>query len=69
MDFRLIQDRNNIVPTPNYVTFSQHVMMLSQQRISDVEALALKQYMYNTRNIIPKRVYKFIIETCHLKDN
>lgn len=68
MDYRIIQDHNHIVPIPNYVTFSQHVMLLSQQRISDVEAIALKQYLFNTKNITTKRVYKLVIETCHLKD-
>ena len=45
MDYRIIQRKNNILPQPNFMTFSKHVLLLSHKRVSEVEAEALKAYL------------------------
>ena len=68
LDYRSIQDSNMAVPCPNFVTFTQHNLLLFQQRISQVEAAALRTYFEKTRDLIDKRVYKLCIDACIMKD-
>ena len=48
MDYRLTQTRLEIVPQPNFITFSEHFLFLCQQRISEAEAEALGDYLKKT---------------------
>ena len=57
-----------VVPNPGFLTFSKHILVLSQQRATEVQAEALRSYLCNTGALIDQRVYKLIIESCHMDD-
>lgn len=68
MAYRMIHLRNNTVPCPKFVTFMKHVMFLPQQRVSEVEAEALKTYLIQTNEVADCRVYKLCIDACIMTD-
>lgn len=68
MAYRLIQTRNMVVPCPKFVTFTQHILFLTNQLVTENEAEALKAYLANTKAITEKRVYKLYIDACQMTD-
>jgi len=57
-----------LVPNPGFLTFSKHILALSHKRVSESEADALRSYFCNTSGVVDQRVYKLIIESCHMTD-
>jgi len=68
MDYRLTQIRQQVVPQPNFITFSEHFLFLCQQRISKAEAEALGHYLKTTGVLVEKRIHRLIIEQCSMTD-
>ena len=61
-------NKNMELLKPSYIQFLPRIFMLSQQRISLQHGQSLKKYLGGVKNIDEKRVYKLIIDSCHMTD-
>jgi len=68
MEYRLMQSRSKLVPNPNFISFCAHYLFLSQQRIQESEAIALKHYLKKVGSLSEKRIKRLIIEQCSMSD-
>ena len=59
---------NNIIVQPFFLTFDNNLLYICQDRVNITQALALNEYLENTRLVEDKRIFKLVIDQCLMKD-
>lgn len=69
MKYFEVQQDNKQVAKPNFLSFQNNLLFLSNQRISREHAEALAQYLELVKEIPEKRLFRLVIESCGMKDD
>ena len=61
-------EEEHILPQPSFIKFNDGCLFLCEQHISDEQAVILKEYLIQIKNIPSKQVKSLVIDSCSLAD-